>query len=67
LQLLDTGATTIASACPFCMTMLSDGIKSQSKEETVQNLDVVELLALSCGVSDGSSGASAAPDAAAAE
>jgi Fe-S oxidoreductase len=53
LQLLDTGATTIASACPFCMTMLSDGIKSQSKEETVRNMDVVEMLALSCGVSDG--------------
>ena len=52
LQLLDTGATTIASACPFCMTMLSDGIKSQSKEETVRNMDVVEMLALSCGVAD---------------
>src|SRR5882724_8913092 len=33
LQLLDTGAKTIASACPFCMTMLSDGVKSQSKED----------------------------------
>jgi Fe-S oxidoreductase len=55
LQLLDTGATTIASACPFCMTMLSDGIKSQSKEETVRNMDVVEMLALSCGVADGPS------------
>jgi Fe-S oxidoreductase len=53
LQLLDTGATTIASACPFCMTMLTDGIKSQSKEETVRNMDVVEMLALSCGVADG--------------
>jgi len=53
LQLLDTGATTIASACPFCMTMLSDGIKSQSKEETVRNMDVVEMLAISCGVADG--------------
>ena len=56
LQLLDTGATTIASACPFCMTMLSDGIKSQSKEETVRNMDVVEMLALSCGVGDRSDG-----------
>ncbi len=53
LQLIDTGATTIASACPFCMTMLKDGVKSQSKEEEIQNLDVVELLALSCGVTEG--------------
>ena len=70
LQLLDTGATTIASACPFCMTMLSDGIKSQSKEETVRNMDVVEMLALSCGVADGPGSAgddSAEPGAAAAE
>jgi len=53
LQLLDTGAQTIASACPFCMTMLTDGIKSQSKEEQVRNMDVVEMLAISCGVADG--------------
>jgi Fe-S oxidoreductase len=53
LQLLDTGAQTIASACPFCMTMLTDGIKSQSKEEEVRNMDVVEMLAISCGVADG--------------
>lgn len=52
LQLIDTGAKTIASACPFCMTMLKDGVKSQSQEEQVQNLDVVELLAQSCGVSE---------------
>jgi Fe-S oxidoreductase len=67
LQLLDTGATTIASACPFCMTMLSDGIKSQSKEETVQNLDVVEMLALACGVSDSPRAQSVDADAARAE
>jgi Fe-S oxidoreductase len=52
LQLIDTGATTIASACPFCMTMLKDGVKSQSKEDEIQNLDVVELLAQSCGVGE---------------
>ena len=49
LQLIDTGAQTLATACPFCMTMVRDGIKSQSREEEVKNLDVVELLALSCG------------------
>jgi Fe-S oxidoreductase len=51
LQLLDTGATTLATACPFCMTMVRDGIKSQSREEEVQNLDVVEVLAKACGIS----------------
>jgi Fe-S oxidoreductase len=45
LQLLDTGATTIASGCPFCMTMLTDGLKAQEKEETIKQKDVVELLA----------------------
>lgn len=44
LQLLDTGATTIASGCPFCMTMITDGLKEQEKEEEVDQLDVAELL-----------------------
>src|ERR1019366_2648975 len=50
LQLLDTGATTIASACPFCMTMLTDGIKSKSLEDKVKQLDVAELLERACEV-----------------
>jgi Fe-S oxidoreductase len=48
LQLLDTGAKTIASACPYCMTMLTDGIKSKSLEDSVRQLDVAELLDRSC-------------------
>ncbi|HEY6727520.1 MAG TPA: (Fe-S)-binding protein [Polyangiaceae bacterium] len=47
-QLLATGADTIASACPFCMTMLSDGVKAAAAEEKVRTLDVVEMLDLSC-------------------
>jgi Fe-S oxidoreductase len=50
LQLLDTGAKTVASACPFCMTMLTDGIKSKSMEDQIKQLDVVELLDRSCEV-----------------
>jgi Fe-S oxidoreductase len=46
------GPNTIASACPFCMTMLKDGVKSQNKEEEIQNLDIIELLAQSCGVGE---------------
>ncbi len=50
LQLLDTGAKTIASACPFCMTMLTDGVKAKNLEDEVQQLDIVELLERSCEV-----------------
>ena len=45
LQLLDTGATTIASACPFCMTMLTDGLKDQEKEDEIGQRDIAEILA----------------------
>lgn len=51
LQLLDTGATTLASGCPFCQTMLTDGLKSQSKEEEIRQLDVAEMLFESCSPS----------------
>jgi Fe-S oxidoreductase len=50
LQLLKTEATTIATACPFCQTMITDGLKDQSKEEAVRQLDVVELLEESCAL-----------------
>ena len=42
-----TGATIIAAACPFCNTMLTDGIKSVEKEDTVQVMDIAELVARS--------------------
>ncbi len=44
LQLLDTGAKTLASGCPFCMVMLTDGLKALDKEEEISQLDVAELL-----------------------
>jgi Fe-S oxidoreductase len=43
-QALETGATVVAAACPFCMTMMSDGIKSHEKENTVQVLDIAEIV-----------------------
>jgi Fe-S oxidoreductase len=52
LQLIGTGATTVASACPFCMTMLTDGLKAQNKEAEIRQLDVVEMLVESCGLND---------------
>ncbi|MGG9963393.1 (Fe-S)-binding protein [Ferruginibacter sp. SUN106] len=46
-EALATGAKVIAAACPFCNTMLTDGVKSNEKEEEVQVLDIAELIALS--------------------
>lgn len=43
-QLLQTGAEVIASNCPFCMTMLTDGVKEAGAEERVKVMDVCEIL-----------------------
>lgn len=43
-QALRTEATTISSACPFCLTMISDGTKAKDVDETVQTRDVAEVL-----------------------
>ncbi|HQY22074.1 MAG TPA: (Fe-S)-binding protein, partial [Ignavibacteria bacterium] len=43
-EALETGAKTIVSACPFCMTMLTDGVKEKEKSEEVKIKDVAELV-----------------------
>lgn len=46
-QALDTGASIVGTACPYCMTMLIDGTKANGAEEKMQTFDVIELLARS--------------------
>jgi heterodisulfide reductase subunit D len=43
-EALSTGASTIAVACPFCMTMMSDGVKNKDRETDVQVKDLAELI-----------------------
>ena len=43
-QAIAAGADKIAVACPFCLTMMSDGIKDRSKEETMAALDIAEVV-----------------------
>jgi len=45
-EAIDTGANIIASACPFCNTMLTDGVKNKEKEDSVKVLDIAELIAM---------------------
>ena len=49
-EALDTDADIIASACPFCMTMLSDGVKHKEKESETKVLDLAELIAQRAGL-----------------
>jgi heterodisulfide reductase subunit D len=46
-EAVGTGAQIVAAACPFCNTMLTDGVKNSEKEDSVQVLDVAELVARS--------------------
>lgn len=46
-EAIDTGATIVAAACPFCNTMLTDGVKNAEKEDEVNVMDVAELVAQS--------------------
>ncbi len=43
-EALETRASVIATACPFCMTMMTDGLKYKNKEEEIKNLDIAELV-----------------------
>lgn len=44
-QALETGAEAIAVACPFCKTMMTDGLKQHDKDDDVQVLDIAEVVA----------------------
>ncbi len=43
-EALETGAEIIAVNCPFCLTMMEDGLKARDKQETVMVYDLSELI-----------------------
>ena len=43
---LETGGAVIVTACPFCMTMMTDGLKYKNKEEEIKNYDIAELIVM---------------------
>ena len=44
-DVLETNASIVATGCPFCNTMMTDGVKNFNKEEEIHVLDVAELIA----------------------
>jgi Fe-S oxidoreductase len=49
-EALRARADIIATACPYCMVMMTDGIKYKNREELVKAYDIVELVAMGLGV-----------------
>jgi Fe-S oxidoreductase len=49
-EALATGAATVVTACPYCMTMLTDGLKYEHAEEKMVNKDLAELVAGALGL-----------------
>lgn len=43
-DVLEIKADIVAAACPFCNTMLTDGVKGKEREEAIQVLDIAELI-----------------------
>jgi len=43
-EALSTNASTIGTACPFCMTMMTDGVKAKEASDRAQVKDIAELL-----------------------
>ena len=49
-EVLNLKPNIVAAACPFCMTMLSDGVKNYNKEEEIKVLDIAEITVLANGL-----------------
>ncbi len=49
-EVVETEAQIVASACPFCNTMLTDGVKAKEKQQQVKVFDIAELLAAGQGL-----------------
>jgi Fe-S oxidoreductase len=51
-QAIAVKADTVAVACPFCLTMLSDGIKDKEMSEKMVSLDIAEIVLRSMGMEE---------------
>ena len=43
-QIVDAKVDVVATACPYCLSMLEDGLKAKEAEESVKAMDLSELV-----------------------
>ena len=48
-EIIDSGADMVATACPYCLTMLDDGISAAELKKPVKAVDIIEMVASSIG------------------
>ena len=51
-QAIATNASTVAVGCPFCLTMISDGIKDRQQTEKMVALDISEIVLKAMGLEE---------------
>ncbi|MEN6621119.1 MAG: (Fe-S)-binding protein, partial [Smithella sp.] len=51
-QAIEVNADTVAVACPFCLTMISDGIKDNQMTEKMTALDIAEIVVSAMGLEE---------------
>jgi len=49
-DVIGVNADIVATACPFCMVMMTDGIKYKNREESMKNYDIAEMVSLGMGL-----------------
>ncbi len=49
-DVIGSGANIVATACPFCMVMMTDGIKYKNREEDMKNYDIAEIVSQGLGL-----------------
>jgi Fe-S oxidoreductase len=49
-DVIEAKANIVAAGCPFCMTMLTDGVKLQDKQDEIQVLDIAEITVRANGL-----------------
>jgi len=47
---LEVNADVVATACPFCMVMMTDGIKYKNREDSMKNYDIAEMVSMGMGL-----------------
>ena len=43
-EVIESGADTVASSCPYCLTMLTDGLKDKDAIDKIDAMDIIELV-----------------------